>query len=104
MVAALSAFVFSGLALRVEIGAITVYQQVGSPLTARVVTCRFEPSCSHYGLQVLRRDGFFLGNGKICLRLLHCSPLGWVADLFLAPTRPGPKNSGRKAGIAFRPV
>ncbi len=76
-------FIQSGWALRLELAGIGLYQRVCSPVVSQVVTCRFEPTCSHYAVEVLQRSGFWAGNLRITLRLLHCSPFGiafdWVA-------------------------
>jgi putative membrane protein insertion efficiency factor len=51
---------------------IETYQQRVSPqLAAR---CRFEPSCSRYGLDAYRRYGFLKATGKTAWRLLRCNP------------------------------
>ena len=67
--------------LRFEIGAIHLYQNALSPLAERVVTCRFEPSCSHFALLALDESGFWLGNFRIAERLLMCSPVGYLVDV-----------------------
>ena len=36
--------------------------------------CRFEPSCSAYGLEALRRHGFFKGSALAFWRILRCGP------------------------------
>ena len=38
--------------------------------------CRFEPSCSNYGLAALDRYGFFKGGWLTLRRLLRCRPFG----------------------------
>lgn len=68
------------LPLRLEVGAIRIYQGHASPLVSYVVTCRFEPSCSSYALKALREWGFWLGNYRIAGRLLMCSPIGYLID------------------------
>ncbi|HSR54291.1 MAG TPA: membrane protein insertion efficiency factor YidD [Acidobacteriota bacterium] len=78
-VAAVAA-VQSGFAVRTELGAIRLYQQYGSPLSSKVVSCRFKTTCSHYAVHALQKDGFLLGNLKIGHRLLMCSPVGWAWD------------------------
>ncbi len=51
---------------------IETYQQRVSPqLGAR---CRFEPSCSQYGLVAFRRYGFVQATAKTVWRLLRCNP------------------------------
>ena len=66
--------------LQAEIDLIRLYQQRASPLMASVVTCRFDPSCSHFGLGALQEFGFWTGNLLIGGRLIHCSPIGFVWD------------------------
>lgn len=76
----LLAVIFDGPACRAEMGLIKAYRRVGSPVTRHVVTCRFQPTCSAYALQVLDRDGFWSGNWAIAKRLVNCSPIGYIAD------------------------
>ncbi len=70
----------SGLLLEMEIGVIKLYRQVGSPVSRRVITCRYRPSCSRYALLSLQTEGFWVGNGRIAQRLFMCSPIGWVIE------------------------
>jgi len=37
--------------------------------------CRFEPTCSEYGLAAFRRYGFATATRKTVWRLLRCNPL-----------------------------
>ena len=69
--------------LRAEIDLIRLYQQRASPLVASVVTCRFDPSCSHFGLGALQEFGFWKGNLLIGGRLIHCSPIGFFWDVLV---------------------
>ncbi|HSR69283.1 MAG TPA: membrane protein insertion efficiency factor YidD [Acidobacteriota bacterium] len=78
--AAMAVFIGSGLALRAEVGAIRFYQEYGSPISSKIVRCRYRPTCSHYALGVLEDDGLLKGNLKAGHRLLMCSPLGWAWD------------------------
>ncbi len=71
----------TGLPVRAELAAIRAYQHFGSPLTGRFVTCRFQPTCSHYAIESLETRGFWIGNLKIAGRLTLCSPLGAALDL-----------------------
>ena len=66
--------------LQAEIDLIRLYQQRASPLVASVVTCRFDPSCSHFGLSALQEFGFWKGNLLIGGRLIKCSPIGFFWD------------------------
>jgi putative membrane protein insertion efficiency factor len=54
------------------IGAIWVYQRTLSPLQGNV--CRFEPSCSRYMVECLRKYGLFRGLGKGVRRVCRCHP------------------------------
>jgi uncharacterized protein len=67
-----------------EIAGIRAYQRVGSPVTRQFIHCRFDPTCSDFAVAALQKDGFWKGNSRIALRLLHCSPLGWLADSLTA--------------------
>jgi putative membrane protein insertion efficiency factor len=37
-------------------------------------TCRFYPSCSHYGYQAIYKYGAFKGAGMAIWRVLRCNP------------------------------
>ena len=37
-------------------------------------TCRFQPSCSHYGVEALQVHGLFRGSWLTSLRILRCHP------------------------------
>ena len=52
---------------------IRLYQTIVSPALARN-TCRFYPSCSHYGYQAIYRYGIFKGGFMAAWRLLRCNP------------------------------
>lgn len=54
------------------IGLIRVYQLTLSPLLGPV--CRFEPSCSRYMVESLRKYGLVRGFTKGIGRLLRCHP------------------------------
>jgi putative membrane protein insertion efficiency factor len=54
-------------------GAIRVYQLT---LSSHLPTqCKFTPTCSHYGLQAIRKYGTLRGGLLTTWRLLRCSPL-----------------------------
>lgn len=38
--------------------------------------CRFHPSCSEYGYQVIKKRGLMIGLLKIVWRVLRCNPWG----------------------------
>ena len=53
-------------------GAIRVYQFMVSPII--LTRCRFQPSCSQYGLEALRRYGTLKGGALTTWRVLRCNP------------------------------
>lgn len=56
----------------IALAVITFYQRWISPMLGRA--CRFEPSCSRYAADAIRRYGVLKGAGKACMRLLKCHP------------------------------
>jgi len=57
------------------LGAIDVYQATGSRLLgAAGARCRFEPTCSHYGEAVIRRQGALRGSWLALRRIARCGP------------------------------
>jgi putative membrane protein insertion efficiency factor len=65
------------------IATIDIYRAVLSPLITATIgpACRFEPTCSAYAGEALRRHGMVEG-GRLALgRLLRCRPAGgWGHD------------------------
>jgi len=53
-------------------GAIRFYRKGISPLTPP--TCRFEPTCSAYGLEAIDRYGPAKGSWLTMRRILRCQP------------------------------
>jgi putative membrane protein insertion efficiency factor len=52
---------------------IRLYQKIVSPaLPAN--TCRFYPSCSHYGYQAIYKHGALKGTALAIWRILRCNP------------------------------
>ncbi|APC14101.1 MULTISPECIES: membrane protein insertion efficiency factor YidD [Providencia] len=49
------------------------YQLVISPLLGP--RCRFNPTCSNYGIEALRRFGMLKGSWLTAKRILKCHPL-----------------------------
>jgi putative membrane protein insertion efficiency factor len=62
----------SRAAVALLIAAIRVYQVTLSPLLGPA--CRFEPTCSRYMVEALRKYGLFRGSVKGMRRLLRCHP------------------------------
>jgi hypothetical protein len=54
------------------IGIIKVYQIAISPYTPK--TCRFYPTCSHYGIEALQKHGALKGSYLTVKRVLKCHP------------------------------
>ncbi len=61
------------LGARVLILLIKGYQRVISPLIGPC--CRFNPTCSQYGLEALTRFGMIKGGWLTLKRVLKCHPL-----------------------------
>jgi putative membrane protein insertion efficiency factor len=57
---------------RLLIALIRVYQRYLSPLLGP--SCRFHPTCSHYGLECLRVHGAVRGLYLTFRRILRCHP------------------------------
>jgi uncharacterized protein len=60
------------LAVTSLLGLLRVYQVAVSPAIGPA--CRFEPSCSVYAQQALRRFGVFKGTYLALRRILRCHP------------------------------
>lgn len=52
---------------------IRLYQTIVSPALP-AGTCRFYPSCSHYGYQAVYKYGVFKGSLMAAWRVLRCNP------------------------------
>ena len=37
--------------------------------------CKFQPSCSEYGYQAIKKHGFIIGWAKALWRILRCNPI-----------------------------
>jgi putative membrane protein insertion efficiency factor len=53
---------------------IRLYQLAISPLLPK--SCRFEPTCSHYAIEALRRHGPLKGGWLAVRRIGRCHPWG----------------------------
>jgi putative membrane protein insertion efficiency factor len=56
------------------IGIFSLWRLVLSPLLGP--SCRFQPSCSAYGIEAMRRHGAILGLWLTLRRLARCHPWG----------------------------
>lgn len=54
------------------VSVIRFYQRWVSPLLPPA--CRFEPTCSHYACEAIRRHGVLRGTARAVLRVLKCHP------------------------------
>ena len=57
----------------IALGLIRFYQKFISPMTPP--SCRFEPTCSHYGYEAIEKYGFFRGGWMALKRIGRCHPL-----------------------------
>ncbi|MBK5348832.1 membrane protein insertion efficiency factor YidD [Bacillus sp. TH22] len=57
---------------QIFISIIRFYQNFISPMTPP--TCRFHPTCSHYGLEAFQKHGALKGFWLTCKRILKCHP------------------------------
>ena len=67
------------------VGVIRAYQLVLSPLLPP--TCRFQPTCSAYALQAVKRYGALRGGLLAAWRILRCNP--WGGSGYDPPRWPG---------------
>lgn len=51
---------------------IRFYQKMISPMLPP--SCRFHPTCSHYGLEAFQKHGFIKGFILTTIRILKCHP------------------------------
>jgi putative membrane protein insertion efficiency factor len=54
------------------ISIIKLYQKIISPLTPP--SCRFYPTCSHYGVEAVEKHGALKGTYLAVKRILRCHP------------------------------
>ena len=76
---------------------IVAYQRLVSPLLPR--RCKYEPTCSSYASQAIRRYGILRGAVLAGWRLLRCNPFSHggydpvEAQRLFAPRPPGPSHA-----------
>ncbi|HEU5200538.1 MAG TPA: membrane protein insertion efficiency factor YidD [Ktedonobacterales bacterium] len=56
----------------IALGLIRFYQKAISPMMPP--SCRFEPTCSHYGYEAIQKYGFFKGGWMTAKRIGRCHP------------------------------
>lgn len=54
--------------------AIDQYRAHISPHLRGIVECRFEPTCSWYGRESIRKHGVIVGGSKTAWRIARCGP------------------------------
>lgn len=59
---------------KILIGIIRFYKMVISPILP--AACRYTPTCSHYGMEAIRKYGPFKGTYLALKRFLSCGPWG----------------------------
>lgn len=74
---------------KIFIGIIRFYQIVLSPI--KPPTCRFYPTCSHYGLEAIKRFGAIKGGWLTIKRILKCHPFH-PGGVDLVPEKEKEKN------------
>lgn len=74
---------------------IRAYQVVLGPFLGG--SCRFEPSCSNYGIQAIERFGLARGSWLALRRVLRCRPFGPWGDDPVPETWPGWRRTERKS-------
>jgi hypothetical protein len=70
-----------------------VYRRLVSPWKPR--TCRFQPSCSEFALEALRRHGAVRGTWLTVRRLLRCHPFCEAGFDPVPPARAAARASTR---------
>ena len=63
----------SGIAAKLMIWAIRIYQKYLSPLKVRT-HCIYVPTCSQYALEAIQRYGALKGAWLACRRIARCHP------------------------------
>lgn len=59
---------------RAAIAAIDTYRATVSPRLKGRVFCRFQPTCSAYGRESIRKHGLLIGGFRTVVRIAKCGP------------------------------
>lgn len=62
------------ISTRTLVSAIERYRASVSPRLRGRITCRFQPTCSLYGLESVRKHGALRGGLKAAARIARCTP------------------------------
>ncbi len=65
---------FRKILIKIPVGMIVFYQSAISPLLG--AKCRFDPSCSQYGVEAFTKHGLIKGFYLTLKRILRCHPWG----------------------------
>jgi hypothetical protein len=60
--------------VKILIGLVRLYQGMISPYLG--AKCRYDPTCSHYAVDALKKHGVFRGTWLSLKRILSCHPWG----------------------------
>ena len=61
------------------IGMLKLYQLMLSPaLHVLGIRCRYDPGCSNYAVEAIRKHGAWAGLWMTAARLLRCHPIEWL--------------------------
>lgn len=63
-----------GFAARGAVLVIDEYRAHVSPHLRGRIVCRFQPTCSAYGREAIRKYGFGKGSAKAAVRIARCGP------------------------------
>jgi putative membrane protein insertion efficiency factor len=58
---------------RLYIGAVHGYQHYGRPLSKKYIRCRYNPTCSEYSLEAVRKYGIRRGLVLTATRIISCT-------------------------------
>jgi uncharacterized protein len=58
---------------RFYVGAVHAYQHYGRPLSRKFIACRYDPTCSEYSIQAVRKHGIRSGLVLTFKRLFSCT-------------------------------
>ena len=89
------------------VGAIRAYQWIVTPVIP--MSCRYWPTCSHYGVEAIRRHGALRGGFLTLARILRCNPWGGdgvdpVPERFSLRAALGSNRHRHDAHCAGRPL
>lgn len=64
----------SQVSVRLFVAAVDGYHHYLHPLTGRFIRCRYEPTCSRYSVQAVRKYGIAKGGWMSLRRIASCLP------------------------------